>query len=988
MNFCKRTAKGGSKLVAQICVLALLFSLAFPLPLSLSARATAESGALVKEGLAYTVTASSEKSGYAAQNANDSDYATYWQARGKENETLTADLGKVFSLREIRQTFENKDVWKFTIEGSLDGEEWAVLVDESAGKPGITFDSEAAGYYRFVRLNVIGSAESHNVTSRELVIVGTDMTEGTNIAEGMWASGDSWLPGYEPEKAFDGSLGTYYVANDGSYPHYIAVEWSYDCYVKSVDVVFKDHSTYEFEVEARQNSNDWIKLRERALFTGQRATIAVDKNVNAVLYRVFSGTGWANAVEIEVNGFKDLAAKNPAVFAEDGSWTVDLGAQTYVSKILQQSTGAYLLEGTNTDGEAAAWTTIAAAEDSAEIPVGAAYRYLRCTPTDAAELAAPQIYGTPFTRDLARGIRGEVSDYSNEGFNATKPTMNPEHRDKASSFWCASYSGGEHWFQVDLGRTSIIESVTQKFQDPGSYKFAVEVSKDGKSWVKLHDGLGEPVTGQAFTYYTDPADRLYRYARLYTKDIEWANSNQFSVNGIGSPLKENWWETESGIIRYYVKKQKLTLNEITADIKELQKQGYRGIELHQPYEGAPDIWAGLGATDNYAVDPTAGTKDDLVRLIDTAHAHGIKVIIFGNVGYARVSAPFFEKACKDYARGINTKESNWFHFSKTNPDPSKWFWSDAAQAYYYGYWGENGAIPSYNFNNQAWRDECASYIEYWTAIGADGVALDAPEVYDGFEAEDAKSISDTYITNIMNRFNIWTNPEGARDPAKWVGSWNFKCMQDYSLGNWGGGAWSLALDSAIDQKTTDANGAPIDDVLKNYRDVANNFNGITLAPMCFEPRYDNATYAQRALEAAMLTTVGNMFYIHNGSDAYIGQDIIAGWPVEARERIFDSMRTQNANGALAPGGLRVKIKTDADLKYYAFLKTSKSGRLKSIVILNFQNAQQDITLDLSNFGIKNQIPVDMATGKAGKAIEGNSYTVTLPAYGYTTLGVM
>ena len=35
-------------------------------------------------------------------------------------------------------------------------------------------------------------------------------------------------------------------------------------------------------------------------------------------------------------------------------------------------------------------------------------------------------------------------------------------------------------------------------------------------------------------------------------------------------------------------------------------QGYRNIELSAIYEGDPSVWGGLGATNNYAIDPSIG----------------------------------------------------------------------------------------------------------------------------------------------------------------------------------------------------------------------------------------------------------------------------------------------------------------------------------------------------------------------------------------------
>jgi hypothetical protein len=67
---------------------------------------------------------------------------------------------------------------------------------------------------------------------------------------------------------------------------------------------------------------------------------------------------------------------------------------------------------------------------------------------------------------------------------------------------------------------------------------------------------------------------------------------------------------------------------------------------------------------------------------------------------------------------------------------------------------------------------------------------------------------------------------------------------------------------------------------------------------------------------------------------------------------------------------------------------NRDGSVKALVILNLQGTSQSITVNLTHTDIgTSQIPVDLLTGGAGPAITSASYTVTLPAYGFTVLGV-
>ena len=72
----------------------------------------------------------------------------------------------------------------------------------------------------------------------------------------------------------------------------------------------------------------------------------------------------------------------------------------------------------------------------------------------------------------------------------------------------------------------------------------------------------------------------------------------------------------------------------------------------------------------------------------------------------------------------------------------------------------------------------------------------------------------------------------------------------------------------------------------------------------------------------------------------------------------------------------MKLPTNDDDKFYAFKRTNKTGTSKALVILNYQNSSQTITINLTNTGINTtQIPVDLLGGGNGKTITSASYTV-------------
>ena len=61
--------------------------------------------------------------------------------------------------------------------------------------------------------------------------------------------------------------------------------------------------------------------------------------------------------------------------------------------------------------------------------------------------------------------------------------------------------------------------------------------------------------------------------------------------------------------------------------------------------------------------------EDFKRVLRQSHRKGLAVIAFDNLGYCAIDAPHFVKACDDIRNGIDSKESKWFWWSKTNDAP-------------------------------------------------------------------------------------------------------------------------------------------------------------------------------------------------------------------------------------------------------------------------------------------------------------------------------
>lgn len=910
----------------------------------------------------FTVRATSAEKDKQAERAIDGDPFTYWQAEASdEAPELIADLGEIVMVTGYKQVFREADVWSFIVYGSMDGESWMPIADYATGAAGKVFADSASGFYRYVKISFLAS-EKAPFTSCIFDVEYEPLSKGSNVALGMKGYSGSWSAGFEHEKAFDGDTGSYYCANDGSLPQWCGVTWEYPCLINGITVFQQDYATYEFEVFGTDAEGVTHTLVPRERRTGAEFSFPCSGLFTKIEYKIYAAPGWANLAELYVYGFRDLASDKCATAAqrnsEGGATVYSFPYGAYVDSVQGGGKVSISMDGND-------W------QDSAA-QVGKLCNFVKVEGGTNTRL-----YALPLERDLAFGLKGAVSDYSNESFNALKCTTNPEHEDGRNAYWCAESEGGEHWLQLDLGNVCYVEEVVQQFQDEGNYQFKVEASRDGKAWTMLHDGYGTYEHGRRFTIKT-AAEKMFRYVRLSILDSGWANSNQFQVIGYGDPIPESWWQRESGVVRYYPKEQKVTIKEMTEKLEYYHANGFKVIEVHQPYEGAGDIWSGLGATDNYNADPVNGTLDDWAEFLDRAHSLGMYAFMFGNVGYTRSTSPFFKKACLDYANGIASEERDWFLFSETCPDPTKWFWSDTANAYYYGYWGENGQIPNYNFNNAAWQRESKRYVTFWADFGFDGVALDAPPAY-YFGSVDPSSVTYESITKPLNARNIMILPEGTGD-YNYIHSYHYTTIQNYNMGNWGGGAWSLGIDAV-----TDRNAKTVDDFIKSGRDNAVSLGGSAIAPLSFEQKYENVEDYKRKAEAALLTTSGHMAFLHSGSSGFVGQDIIEErWSDDLKATVFGLFALQNGYAAFNATGMRYRVPTNNDDVYYAYCRGDMRGGTRAVVVFNYSASQAKVQVDLSATGLGGTF-LDLVRGElvtgAGKGLE-----LTIPAGSYVILG--
>ena len=200
---------------------------------------------------------------------------------------------------------------------------------------------------------------------------------------------------------------------------------------------------------------------------------------------------------------------------------------------------------------------------------------------------------------------------------------------------------------------------------------------------------------------------------------------------------------------------------VTEKLDYLTDLGVGAIWL-LPFYASPWKDDGYDVADHFAVDPRLGTIDDLDRLIEAAHARGLRVIGDMVANHVSDQHPWFQEARKSR----DSKHRSWFLWSDTGkefseaklifPDyeRSNWTWDETAGQFYFHRFFRSQ--PDLNFDTGAVRAEILNYARFWLAHGLDGYRCDAvPYLYkrDGTVCQNLPEVHQFYrdLRSMMDR---------------------------------------------------------------------------------------------------------------------------------------------------------------------------------------------------------------------------------------------
>ena len=239
-----------------------------------------------------------------------------------------------------------------------------------------------------------------------------------------------------------------------------------------------------------------------------------------------------------------------------------------------------------------------------------------------------------------------------------------------------------------------------------------------------------------YTLITDTFS-LFGVTRRYRKAIM-SNSEAYQVPSYEG---RQWWK-EAVVYQVYPRSFNDAngdgigdLKGITEKLPYLAKLGINVIWL-SPVFDSPNVDNGYDISDYFAIMSDFGTMEDFDEMLETAHKHGIKILMDLVANHTSDEHPWFKesRSSKDnpYRDYYIWKDPKGFD-EDGNPIPPNnwasefggpaWEWDEATgQFYLHIFFKEQ---PDLNWENEKVRENLYSMVRWWLDKGVDGFRLDA-----------------------------------------------------------------------------------------------------------------------------------------------------------------------------------------------------------------------------------------------------------------------
>ena len=201
-------------------------------------------------------------------------------------------------------------------------------------------------------------------------------------------------------------------------------------------------------------------------------------------------------------------------------------------------------------------------------------------------------------------------------------------------------------------------------------------------------------------------------------------------------MSQNWWDNA---VIYQIYPRSFAdsngdgvgdLNGITGKLDYIADLGVDAIWI-SPFFVSPMKDFGYDVADYRAVDPIFGTNADFDRLLEEAHARGLKVLIDMVLAHCSDQHPWFVES----RTSRDNPKADWFYWLDPKDDATEpnnwmsffggrtWTWDTARQQYYFHNFLPSQ--PNLNLSNPEVLDAMIDTCRFWLDKGVDGFRLDA-----------------------------------------------------------------------------------------------------------------------------------------------------------------------------------------------------------------------------------------------------------------------
>jgi maltose alpha-D-glucosyltransferase/alpha-amylase len=215
---------------------------------------------------------------------------------------------------------------------------------------------------------------------------------------------------------------------------------------------------------------------------------------------------------------------------------------------------------------------------------------------------------------------------------------------------------------------------------------------------------------------------------------------------------------------------------LTQKLDYLQELGVNALWL-LPFYPSPLRDDGYDIASYTEVHPNYGTIEDFKEFLDQAHRRGLRVITELVINHTSDQHPWFQRA----RRAPKGSPERDFYVWTDDPtkyaetriifkdfEPSNWTWDPVADQYFWHRFFHHQ--PDLNFDNPRVHQELFEVMDFWMAMGVDGMRLDAiPYLYER-EGTNCENLPQTHVFLKRLRAHVdakWANRMLLAEANQW-----------------------------------------------------------------------------------------------------------------------------------------------------------------------------------------------------------------------------